>query len=100
MTGPRRRLVAGWEAWMGEAACKGKTALFFPPHNEQAEAKEKRELQAKRICANCPVRLECYRYAVEHDELGVWGCANERERKRARWAETRRRWRESKREAS
>lgn len=85
---------------MGEAACKGKTALFFPPMYEREEARQQREHQAKRICANCPVRLECYQYAVDHNELGLWGCATEHERRRSDWAAKRQRWREKRREAS
>ncbi len=38
-------LKARWtqQDWMAEAVCRGKTALFFPPHGEQAEARERRE---------------------------------------------------------
>lgn len=89
-----------WQSWYAEAACKGQTALFFGPHNEQAPEKYKRERQAKRICANCPVRIECHDYAVKYKLHGVWGCTTDNDRKRAYWADKRRRWRDAKREAS
>ncbi|MEU4229440.1 WhiB family transcriptional regulator [Nonomuraea sp. NPDC026600] len=37
---------------------------------------------AKAICANCPVREECLRWALHHKEhWGVWGGLNPRERR-------------------
>ena len=39
--------------------------------------------EAKRICAECPVRIECLNYALRRDErYGVWGGMSERERRR------------------
>src|SRR4029434_5287962 len=39
--------------------------------------------EAKRICADCPVRIECLNYALRRDErYGVWGGMSERERRR------------------
>jgi hypothetical protein len=34
-------------------------------------------------CASCGVRLRCLRFALEHDEAGVWGGVSEAAR--ARW---------------
>lgn len=40
--------------------------------------------RALRICAACPVRDECLRYAVENEvEFGIWGGMTERQRRRA-----------------
>lgn len=36
---------------------------------------------ARKICKDCPVQLECLRYAIEHNEYGVWGGKTEEERK-------------------
>ncbi len=37
---------------------------------------------AKRICRNCPVRLDCLAEALDHRlEFGVWGGFTERERR-------------------
>lgn len=44
-------------------------------------------MDAKKVCFNCPVRLECLQYALDHDErFGVWGGATERERRRLKRA--------------
>jgi WhiB family redox-sensing transcriptional regulator len=76
----------GREEWRTRAACRGADPdLFFPPDEERAvarsrrEAKEpavtrsRREAKAKAICAGCPVRRECHRFAEAHDErFGIW----------------------------
>ncbi|MDQ5816234.1 MAG: WhiB family transcriptional regulator [Actinomycetota bacterium] len=51
--------------------------LWFPERGQSAEP-------ARRICARCPVRPECLHWALEKDELGVWGGLSPRERKRLR----------------
>jgi hypothetical protein len=44
-------------AWWQAAACAGMdTELFFPPPGSQARA-----VRTKRVCAACPVRVECLR---------------------------------------
>lgn len=64
-------------AWMHHARCRGvKPTEFFPSDGMGVEA-------AQRVCASCPVRVECLEYALEHRiEHGVWGGASERERRR------------------
>lgn len=65
-------------AWHQHAACRGMTALFFPPRGENAH-------HAKAVCATCPVRDECLNDALDHgDKHGVWGGASENERRRMR----------------
>jgi WhiB family transcriptional regulator, redox-sensing transcriptional regulator len=75
-------LKARWtqQDWMAEAVCRGKTALFFPPHGEQAEARERREARARAVCLTCPVRLPCRDYARRHREQGFWGGENDEQR--------------------
>ena len=66
--------------WSEGAACKGAhSSLFF---REAAEAR----YAAKRVCARCPndVRAECLRWALTHDEHGIWGGRTESERRRLR----------------
>lgn len=79
-------LMPRWtqQEWMSCSACKGKTAHFFPPHGEQAEAREKREAIAHSICMSCPVLLECREYARRNREQGYWGGENDEERVEAR----------------
>jgi WhiB family redox-sensing transcriptional regulator len=61
-------------AWREHAACMGHAEYFFN------DAKKTNVRQAKKICADCPVRLECLEHGMTHDEYGVWGglTANER----------------------
>jgi WhiB family redox-sensing transcriptional regulator len=64
-------------AWMLHARCRGaQPTEFFPSDGMGVEA-------AQRVCADCPVRVECLEYALAHRiEHGVWGGASERERRR------------------
>lgn len=44
--------------------------------------------EAKRICADCPVRLQCLNYALKRNEpFGIWGGLSERERRKVRRGE-------------
>lgn len=51
--------------WRDDAACKGRTHLFYPERGLTAHA-------AKAICAGCPVQVEC-RAAGAREPFGVWG---------------------------
>jgi WhiB family redox-sensing transcriptional regulator len=66
--------------WMDAAACKGRTALFFPPKAERPQARTRRELRARRICAECPVLGPCRSFAREHHEYGFWAGESEEDR--------------------
>jgi WhiB family redox-sensing transcriptional regulator len=78
-------VTSEWEmGWQYRAACRGEDAeMFFAPNYfERKEEKEQREVQAKTICARCPVRDECLEYALRNREPhGIWGGLNESERK-------------------
>jgi WhiB family redox-sensing transcriptional regulator len=77
-------LLHAEELWQARAACRGPhTSLFFPPsHFERKEDKERRESQAKAICATCPVRKPCLEYALRiREPHGIWGGLNEIERR-------------------
>lgn len=50
--------------------------LFFPTYDSPSSTEA-----AKKICAWCPIRVECLRHAMENDELGVWGGTSEAERR-------------------
>jgi WhiB family redox-sensing transcriptional regulator len=59
-------------AWTEQAACKGKTNLFFP---EQGDSKSFREAVA--ICETCPVIEPCRQHILEHEErYGIWAGTN------------------------
>ena len=63
--------------WMGVGNCVDKPpALFFPSDGVGVDA-------ARRICADCVVKVECLDYALSNRiDHGVWGGTSERERRR------------------
>ena len=63
--------------WQERARCRQHDPeVFFPEKGGSSR-------EAKRICADCPVRIECLNYALRRDErYGVWGGMSERERRR------------------
>lgn len=53
----------------------GNPEIFFPLRGEAG-------VEAKRICARCPVKAECLQFALETDERwGVWGGTSAFERR-------------------
>lgn len=65
--------------WQDRAACAtADPELFFPEQDSRSTR------EAKRICADCPVRVDCLTAAIANrEEYGVWGGLTERERRRA-----------------
>jgi WhiB family redox-sensing transcriptional regulator len=65
--------------WRAEALCaQVDPDLFFA-----VGAREHRE--AKQVCRQCPVRMECLVHAMEAPiDHGIWGGMTERERRRFR----------------
>jgi WhiB family redox-sensing transcriptional regulator len=70
--------------WQEKGLCRSADPLlFFHPQNERGSSRVRRDQSAKRICASCPVRLECADYAIRAREpYGVWGGLSEEERER------------------
>jgi hypothetical protein len=66
-------------SWMTRAAClHADKELFFLEDGVRPE-------EAKRICAECPVRQRCLDYALADSTLvGVWGGTTDRERREMR----------------
>lgn len=64
------------EAWMEFGLCtQTDPDAFFPEKGSSPHA-------AKRICGDCPVRIRCLRYALDHNEqYGVWGGLTGHERR-------------------
>jgi WhiB family redox-sensing transcriptional regulator len=64
-------------AWMRKARCRTLSpADFFPSDGVGVD-------QARKVCAQCPVRVECLEYALTYRiDHGVWGGCSERERRR------------------
>lgn len=66
------------EMWHDLAICTQTDPELFHPEKGGSGAKE-----AKKICASCPVRLQCLQHALDNDEkYGIWGGLSERERRR------------------
>jgi len=80
-----RRLPAlregDWD-WQVIAACRGRdTSTFYHPENERGPSRARREMQAKAVCASCPVIENCLRWALRAREpYGVWGGMSVEER--------------------
>lgn len=70
-----------WD-WQRRGSCRGvDSSLFFAPHGERGSARTRREAQAKRFCARCPVLQQCREHALTvHEPYGVWGGLSETER--------------------
>jgi WhiB family redox-sensing transcriptional regulator len=69
--------------WHSEAVCRRDEAgLFFAPSKEPTAARLSREQAAKRVCARCPVMIECREHALVMPEpYGVWGGLTAAERR-------------------
>lgn len=78
---PARDDLAG--PWHSEAVCRRDEAgLFFAPSKEPTAARLSREQAAKRVCAGCPVLVECREHAlVQPEPYGVWGGLTAAERR-------------------
>lgn len=78
---PARAEDAG--PWHSEAVCRRDEAgLFFAPSKEPTAARLSREQAAKRLCARCPVMVECREHALVLPEpYGVWGGLTAAERR-------------------
>ncbi len=63
--------------WMAEGKCADRPpGLFFPSDGVGVEF-------AKRLCADCSVKVTCLEYALRNRiDHGVWGGTSERERRR------------------
>lgn len=91
MTVPGNRPLA----WQDESACGPVYAstgddLWFEPDEEDGEVnrgraaartRADRREKAKRVCRECPVRMECLTFAYANNEpAGIWGGLDKRER--------------------
>jgi WhiB family redox-sensing transcriptional regulator len=76
-------LAEYWD-WQAAAACRGlDSEVFFHPENERGPSRRRREQNAKRVCAYCPVQRTCLAWALRTREpYGVWGGLSTEERER------------------
>nr|WP_234878949.1 WhiB family transcriptional regulator [Mycobacteroides salmoniphilum] len=58
------------------------TDIFYYAESQRGALRKQYEVQAKRICNECPVRRPCAAHAMRTDEPhGVWGAMTTRERR-------------------
>ena len=60
---------------------------YFTEDTEDANGKivgsaYKHERDAKTVCISCDARLACLKYALDNNEIGIWGGTTEGERKK------------------
>lgn len=75
-----RMLTPDRVPWMDAAACRGlNPELFFPGKGDRGH-------EARRVCAECPVRVPCAEYALTAPfaAQGIWGGTDEVERSQLR----------------
>ena len=64
--------------WKERGRCKGIEPEIFYPEDDEDEG-----IEAKDICALCPVREACLEHAIAaREKVGVWGGYTARERRR------------------
>jgi WhiB family transcriptional regulator, redox-sensing transcriptional regulator len=77
---PRQHAPELARHWTTNAACRGKTNLFFPPQAERPQARVRREARARQLCQECPAQIACRDSARRNHEYGFWGGESEEER--------------------
>ena len=72
-----------WD-WQLSARCRGADpSMFFHPDGERGLSRRRRDREAKRLCAQCRVVMQCLDYSLRFREpFGVWGGIAEDERHR------------------
>lgn len=76
-----RALAQSRPAWMADGLCAEYPEVnFFPGQGEPVQP-------AKETCRRCIVQEDCLRWAIDHDERGIWGATSARERTAMRQAD-------------
>lgn len=69
-------MISGRPEWQSRAACRGmEPGIFMPERGEVAKVN-----LARRICAGCPVRVECLDYGIG-ERFGIWGGMSGKQRR-------------------
>lgn len=69
------------EPWTYRAACVDvDPELFFSFDGESRRDLNRRQAEAKAVCARCPVAAACLKWADDHNERGIWGGTTRQER--------------------
>lgn len=58
---------------VGETPCMDIPEVFFPEDFPDKDTREYVTRLAKKLCASCPIQMQCFLYAQESNERwGVW----------------------------
>ena len=82
---PKNRLLNYGGCSSRMMMCHGSTRRYArkPIRKRSSLKKGGSTRDAKRVCAQCEVREQCLKWAIDHDErFGIWGGMSERERRR------------------
>lgn len=66
------------KSWREQSACLGADPEWWFPHNSEGTKKSSGHTantrKAKKICMECPVRIDCLEYAMSTGQYwGIWG---------------------------
>lgn len=65
----------------GGVPCEDFPELFYPEEIRDETRRRLSVVIAKRICGQCPVKAQCFKYAVESGQkYGIWGGTSPGER--------------------
>lgn len=62
--------------------------IFFPEKGMNGSSRYAVEA-AKKMCNACPYKSACIEWAVDHDEIGIWGGTTPKDRRKLKWAKNR-----------
>ena len=65
----------------GGVPCENNAELWYPEDFHDPEMRNRATAVAKGICHDCPIKKECFEYALETDQRhGIWGGTSPEER--------------------
>lgn len=69
-------------SFMEDALChaEGHRGDLFYAELGRSAGERATTMEARSVCMRCPVQVDCFQYAVEADEHGVWGGTTRDER--------------------
>ena len=72
------------------AACRGAPRdLFITPSDSLEDDPPYPSKEAQQFCNLCPIVAECLQWALDHDEVGVWGGTSTYQRRQLKRERTR-----------
>lgn len=65
----------------GSVPCESYPEIFFPEDIPEPDIRRQLTIIAKEMCSDCPVKIQCFEYALETDQRhGIWGGTSPDER--------------------